>query len=106
MGIMASAGIIIKLLRITEGLSQTVLANKLGISRAYLSQVEKGRKQPGLNFLKEASRFFNIPIALLLLDENGDDPKVFGELRKILNDVLTVRIEAAHKKAKVSEIKN
>ena len=63
-----TTGLIIKLFRTAEGLSQTGLAGELHVSRSYLSQLEKGRRQPCLNFLKGVSKFFNIPTALLLVD--------------------------------------
>jgi len=101
-----NTGFIIKLLRTAEGLSQTGLAEELHVSRPYLSQVEKGRRQPSLNFLKEVSKFFKIPTALLLVDENGNNSEVLGELRKILNDVIAAKIQSAHEKSVLLEVKN
>jgi transcriptional regulator with XRE-family HTH domain len=64
-----------------------------------LSQLEKGRRQPSLNFLKGVSKFFKIPTALLLLDEDGNHSEVLTELRKILNDVVAAKIKSAHEKS-------
>jgi transcriptional regulator with XRE-family HTH domain len=101
-----TTGFIIKLFRTAEGLSQTGLAGELHVSRAYLSQVEKGRRQPSLNFLKDVSKFFKIPTALLLVDGDGHDSEVLGELRKILNDVISAKIQSAHEKSEHSEVKD
>jgi transcriptional regulator with XRE-family HTH domain len=101
-----TTGFIIRLLRTAEGLSQTGLAQNIHVSRSYLSQVEKGRRQPSLNFLKEVSKFFKIPTALLLVDEDGNHSEVLGELRKILNDVITVKIQSAHEKSELSGLKS
>ncbi len=98
-----TAGFIIKILRTAEGLSQTGLAETLHISRTYLSQVEKGRRQPSLNFLKDVSKLFKIPTALLLIDGDGNDSEVAGELRKILNDVITAKIQSTHEKSELLE---
>ena len=85
-------GNIIKLLRTVEGLSQEDLAEKLGISRAYLSQVENG-KQPGLNLLKKAAKAFNVPAALFIIEEDEDWESILKELRSILANVLTARVK-------------
>lgn len=88
-------GRIIKLLRTAEGLSQISLAAKLDVSRTYLSQVENNRKQPSLLFLKEISKTFNVPLALLLIDENDSDSAIFMELNRILSDLLTTKLRLA-----------
>ena len=86
-------GIIIKLLRTAEGISQTRLAGMLGVSRSYLSQVENGRKQPSLPLLRQVSQALSIPLPLLVLDESQPDSDVLAELRKILCDLLAARTE-------------
>lgn len=92
---------IIRLLRTAEGLSQTELARQLNISRSYLSQVENGRKEPGLLLLKKLGRILRVPTALLVGDDDSEaDSNVMSELRKILSDLLAVRISASHKRGK------
>ncbi len=92
-----NSGTIIKLLRTAEDTSQLTLAERLGVSRAYLSQVENNRKQPGLLFLKEVSKTFDVPLALLLSGENDLDSEVYNELRKILGDILTAKLRTTKK---------
>lgn len=41
-------GLVIKVLRHTQNLSQETLASEAGIDRTFLSQLETGRKQPSL----------------------------------------------------------
>jgi hypothetical protein len=52
------------------------------------------------------SKFFKIPTALLLVGEDGNHSEVLGELRKILNDVITVKIQSAHEKSELSGLKS
>ncbi len=92
-----NSGTIIKLLRTAEDTSQLTLAERLGVSRAYLSQVENNRKQPSLLFLKEVSKTFDIPLALLVTGENDLDSEVYNELRKILSDILTAKLRITRK---------
>ena len=82
---------IIKLLRTAEGISQVRFAEELGVSRSYVSQVENGKKEPGLVFLREAARILHVPVALLLVDES--EPAIASELREILGHVLSVKMK-------------
>ncbi len=92
-----NSGTIIKLLRTAEDTSQLTLAERLGVSRAYLSQVENNRKQPSLLFLKEVSKTFGVPLALLVIGENDLDSEVYNELRKILGDILSAKLRTIKK---------
>ncbi len=85
-------GMIIRLLRTAEDVSQTELADKLGLSRTYLSQVEKGRKQPSLQFLKDVSGALEVPLALLVSDENEAESEILEELRSLLCEVLVAKV--------------
>ena len=93
-----NSGKIIRLLRTAEGIPQVNLAERVGVSRAYLSQVENNRKQPGLSFLKEVSKTFNVPLVLLLSNEDDLDSKVYDELKKILSNVLVAKLRSTKKK--------
>lgn len=88
-----NSGTIIKLLRTAEGISQICLSEKIGVSRAYLSQVENNRKRPGLSFFKEVSKVFDIPLVLLLADEDISNSEVYNELKKILSNILAAKLQ-------------
>jgi transcriptional regulator with XRE-family HTH domain len=86
------AGQIIKLIRTADGLQQGQIAQSLDISRAYLSQIENGRKEPSLSFLKRCSKILRVPLPLLLLSEQTpNDDNVLAELREILAGILMAR---------------
>jgi transcriptional regulator with XRE-family HTH domain len=87
-----SIGILIKLLRTAEGLSQTTLASELGVARTYLSRIENDKIEPGLSFLKAVSRRFNVPLSLLFIGYSKDNKEIFGELQKLLGHVLSAQI--------------
>ena len=88
-------GSIIKLLRTAGGLSQGNLAKELQVSRAYLCQVEKGRRDPSLVFLRTVSRALKVPLILLLADTEGvgGDDRIGQELRSLLGDLLTAKVQ-------------
>lgn len=91
-----TTGSVIRLLRTAEGKSQTDFAGEVGITRAYLSQVENNRRQPSLAFLRIVSDRLQIPLALLVVneDEGRGTREVLRELRAILADVLSARLAA------------
>jgi transcriptional regulator with XRE-family HTH domain len=85
-------GSIIKLLRTAEGISQTALASELGIARTYLSQIENNKVGPGLPLLRLLSTKFEIPISLLMIDDDGRNPDIFRELHNLLGELISARI--------------
>ena len=88
-----NTGHIIKLIRTADGLGQGDLAKKLNVSRTYLCQIENGRKQPSLSFLKQFSCQLSVPLPLLVAGEqiqNGND-EIFAGLREIFAKVLASR---------------
>lgn len=92
------SGKIIQLLRTAEEISQLELADKLRVSRTYLSQVENNRKQPSLSFLRDVAKVFKVPLVLLLTIEDDFDSNLFDELKKILSNILTAKISIISKK--------
>ena len=47
-------------------MSQKRLAEELGISAAHLCWIEKGKKQPTLEILKDYARVFELPLSSLV----------------------------------------
>lgn len=85
------AGLIIGQLRRADRATQATVATRLGVSRTYLSQVERGRVQPGLKLLKEAADIFQVPLPLFFVFESDDESSVIQSLRKILMDLLSAK---------------
>lgn len=52
----------INVLRKEKGISQTKLALKIGISRQYLLEIEKGNSAPTINVAKKVANYFNCSI--------------------------------------------
>ena len=104
-------GKLINLLRTAEGLSQTELAEKLGITRAYLSQIENGHNDPGMSLMRKLSEYFDVPIGILLGGGEGGTPEIAIAMRDLLAEVLATKImfsgsnkkKAASKKKKRSK---
>lgn len=66
----------LKRVREFHNIKQNELANIIGISNSYLSEIENGKKAPSLELLQKYSETFDIPVSSLLyfseeLDSNS-----------------------------------
>lgn len=57
----------LKLTREFHRMKQGELANRLGISASYLSEIESGKKQVTLDLLEEYARVFDVPASTFML---------------------------------------
>ena len=55
----------IKRLRKEKGLTQEQLAEKIGVSRAYMGYVEQGRNTASLEVLEKVSKVLKVPLSQL-----------------------------------------
>jgi len=60
-------GITIKQLRMKRNVLQQGLAEKVGVSQSYLSLVEKGLREPGLDLVVKIANFLKVPQQLIFL---------------------------------------
>lgn len=51
----------LRLIRVCHDMKQNEAAEKLGISRSYLSEIERGHKEPSLEIIRMYAKVFNIP---------------------------------------------
>ncbi len=56
----------IKKLRNLSGMTQEELADKIGMSRAYVGYIEQGRNVPTLETLDKIARALKIPVSKLI----------------------------------------
>jgi transcriptional regulator with XRE-family HTH domain len=56
----------VRALRQKSGWTQVELAEMLGIDRSYLSEIETGKKDPGLRILKAIADGFQLSLSQLL----------------------------------------
>ena len=73
-------------LRKEKRMSQAKLGDLLGVSRAAVSEWEKGKSIPRLDKLAEISRFFGVSLSELS-GTPGDDVSVDAELRRLPDDM-------------------
>jgi len=64
----------LKLIRVFHDLTQKELAEKLGISKSHISEIESGKKTPTLAVLNRYAEFFQVPVSsIMFLSENLDN---------------------------------
>ena len=56
----------LRLVRVFHDLNQTALAELLGISKSYLSEIESGKKPVTLELLEKYASAFNMPLSSLM----------------------------------------
>jgi transcriptional regulator with XRE-family HTH domain len=85
----------LKLLRGFHQLSQTELARRLEISNSYLSEIESGDKNPGVELLEKYSETFKMPVSSILLfsDRLGSDKRPSERIRVAAADKILRMLE-------------
>ena len=56
----------LRLLRVFHDMRQNELADKLGLSKSHISEIENGNRTPSLDVLERYSEFFKIPASSIL----------------------------------------
>ncbi|MCA9422172.1 MAG: helix-turn-helix transcriptional regulator [Nitrospira sp.] len=82
----------LRLIRVFHDLNQKDLADKLGISNSYLSEIESGKKTPTLEVIEKYSEVFNMPSSsILFFSENLDSGEKSEKTKKsISNKVIKI----------------
>lgn len=75
----------LRLIRVYHDLKQKQVADKLGISTSYLSEIEKGRKTPTLEVIKKYSDVFDLPVSsIMFFAESVDGDRAAGRARSFV----------------------
>lgn len=56
----------LRLIRVFHDLKQVELANKLGVSKSHISEIEKGNKSPSLDLIQKYATEFKIPVSSIM----------------------------------------
>ena len=86
-----NVGKAVRLIRTAKGVTQKGLANTAACSANYLSMVERGERQPSIDFVEQVSAALEVPAAevfALAADEGAvEDPqqrKIVRRLRELM----------------------
>lgn len=58
----------LRLERIARGMTQSDLAERAGVSQAYIAMIERGKRKPGLKLIRRLSDVLSIPAVDFLED--------------------------------------
>lgn len=76
----------LKIIRRFHDVKQWELAEAIGISRSYLSEIESGTKDPTLDIVKKYSDYFSIPMSsIIFFAESIDDGSPRSDARKLVS---------------------
>jgi len=73
----------LRLVRVFHDTNQSQLAEKLEISRSYLSEIESGKKVPSIELLERYASVFDIPPSSLLLFSESLESNTFAEKTRV-----------------------
>lgn len=72
----------LRMIRVFHDIPQNKLAERLGITPSYLSEIEKGKKQPKLDLLQSYSDTFKMPLSsILFFSETMESGKPADRIR-------------------------
>ena len=77
----------LRLIRVYHDLSLSDAAQRIGLSKSYISEIERGRKKVSLEVLTKYSLAFDIPISsMMLFAERIEDGKFSEKSRAYVAD--------------------
>jgi len=56
----------LRLIRVFHDLKQVELAQRLGVSKSHISEIEKGNNTPSLDLIQRYAREFELPVSSLM----------------------------------------
>jgi len=76
----------LKLIRVYHDMTQTDLAEALGVAKSYVSEIEAGNKTPSVDVLNQYAKAFDIPLSsILFFAENVDNPTKISKAREAIS---------------------
>lgn len=83
----------LKTIRQYHRLSQSDLAEQINISRSYLNEIERNKKEPSLEVLKKYAERFEVPLSSLMLFAEQESGATFDKARVFVADKVLKMLE-------------
>ena len=75
----------LRLIRVYHDVRQSEMAEKLKISKSYLSEIESGKKKPSLDLVEKYAETFKIPVSsVMFFSENMNRHGAYEKARGIV----------------------
>lgn len=84
----------LRLLRVFHDMKQSELAEQLGLSKSYISEIENSNRTPSLEVIEKYADIFRIPVSSImffseqLAAKEGDKPRTAGARKVIASKIL------------------
>lgn len=80
----------LRLIRVLNDLTQKQLADRLDISDSYVSEVERGNREPSLAIIKKYSDEFKLPVSSIIMfaESVADKDGETSDARSMMSDRL------------------
>jgi len=76
----------LRMMRVFHDFSQKELAEKLGISKSHLSEIESGKKNPTLPLLERYAEVFEVPMSsIMFFSENMEKGDITEKTRVLVS---------------------
>lgn len=94
----------LRLVRSFHQVNQSELAEALGISRSYLSEIESGKKVPSLDLLQRYAAHFSIPLSSLILFSENANAGPGSKAKAMLTDKALAILQWIERKADLKKV--
>lgn len=85
----------LRLIRVFHDMKSSELAKELNISPSYLSEIEKGKKQPSVELIRKYSNIFHIkPSAILFFSEEIEADSLKNKVKKTVRSKMLSFLQA------------
>jgi transcriptional regulator with XRE-family HTH domain len=83
----------LKTIRQYHRLSQADLADQLAMSKSYLNEIERGRKEPSLEILRKYAKRFDLKLSSLMLFAERSENSTYDRARVFAADKVLKMLE-------------
>lgn len=83
----------LKTIRQYHRLSQSDLAEQLNISRSYLNEIERNKKEPSLEVLNKYAQRFDVPVSSIMLFAEQSANTAYDKARVFFADKILKMLE-------------
>jgi len=82
----------LRLIRVYNDLKQNEMADRIGVSKSYLSEIENGQKSPTLEIIQKYSQEFSLPVSsIMFFSEEIPHAKLGEKIRlKVAKKVMSM----------------
>lgn len=96
----------LRLIRVYHDLKQQELAERLKISKSYLSEIENGKKNPTIELIEKYATEFSIPSSsILFFSENLENPSKIDNIKNVIAEKILKFLNFIELKVKNGEKK-